>query len=83
MYYKLSDDELKYLKRISEITHTDYEIKGDMFPMDSFYSLIIDVICEIDGKQEIIDNLENKLQNKAELDIDPYEFYGVNEKDFH
>lgn len=67
MYYKLDQEELDYIKEISKKTMTDYEIKGDMFPMESMYSLLCDVICEIHRLEEQIEDLKQEKEQDTEL----------------
>lgn len=66
MYYKLSEEEQDAIRKIAQITMTDYEIQADMFPMDSMYSLLLDVICEIDKLEEKIEDLKEEKEQDLE-----------------
>ena len=50
MYLKLDEKDLEIVKKVSEITNTDYELEGDMFPEDSI------MIAFEDLKQDLHDN---------------------------
>lgn len=75
-------------KRISNETGVDYS--GIIVTEDVFYieeetivDMIKDLLCEIGNKEETIEDLENDIRNNYEpKNIDPYEEYGVSEKDF-
>lgn len=83
MYYMMSDDELKKMQEVSEITLTDYEITGKFVPVEKLMAAIEDLLVEIHREQEKITDLENDINNYYELkNVDQYEEYGVSEKDF-
>lgn len=57
MYLELSDE---IIKKIENITNTDYEVKGNLIPAENVEVMIQDLLTEIDGLQEKIDDLESK-----------------------
>ena len=76
MYYKLDEKEKEKIKKVKEITITDYELLGDFIPVESMMTIIEDLLMEIDRLEEEKEDYEN---NKKE---DPYYEYGVSERDF-
>jgi hypothetical protein len=63
MYLELSDN---LLEKISKISGMDYELKGNFMPSDKVVSLIEDLLCEIESKQEKIDDLEQNIEDNYE-----------------
>ena len=57
MYLELSDE---IIKKIEKITNTDYEVKGNLIPAENVEAMIKDLLTEIDGLQE---KLEDILEN--------------------
>lgn len=83
MYYKLENDELEKIKQVEKLTCTDYDLVGDFIPGDSLMSAIEDLLVEIHNLQEKVTDLENDIENNYKLkNINPYDEYGVNERDF-
>lgn len=83
MYYMLSDDELKKIEQVSEMTLTDYEVTGKFVPVSSLMNVIEDLLVELHKEQEKITDLENDINNYYEIkNVNEYEEYGVSEKDF-
>lgn len=76
MYYKLNEKEKEKIKKVKEITITDYELLGDFIPVESMMTIIEDLLMEIDRLEEEKEDCEN---NKKE---NPYYEYGVSERDF-
>jgi hypothetical protein len=60
MYLKI-DEELK--ERILETTDVNYEWLGDFLPMDSFLSLIKDLLIEVDKKNEELEALKQRIED--------------------
>lgn len=60
MYIKLDEKELEIIKRAMNITITDYELEGNMFPGDSLVPIVEDLLNEIDSKEEKVSDLEKK-----------------------
>ena len=83
MYYKLSESELKKVEDASSETMTDYELEGNMIPVDNMMSLIEDLLVELHKRDERISDLESDINNYYELkNTDQYEEYGVSRNDF-
>lgn len=76
MYYKLNEKEKEKIKKVKEITITDYELLDDFIPVKNMMTIIEDLLMEIDKLEEEKEDCEN---NKKE---DPYYEYGVSERDF-
>lgn len=80
MQIKLTDEKIK---EIEELTSTDYEFVDNVLPLESVEPLIDDLLTEIHKLQSKVKDLENDIENNYELKrIDPYEEYGVSERDF-
>lgn len=70
---KIDESDYRYIKRVQDITSTDYEIiwkdaeniDGYILP-ENLMSMIEDLLCEIDILEEKIEYLENK----EEIDYD-------------
>ncbi len=84
IYYKLTKRDLGKIKKIEEITLTDYEVKNDLISIDNLYTALLDLLCEYNVLNEKYNDLENDLNDNYEKkNIDLYEEYGVNENDYH
>lgn len=82
MYYKLDNDELEKINRVSKITLTDYELKGNFIPVESMMVAIENLLIEIDNLEEERKNREQDIEDNYR----PYtreELYGVSDKDFY
>ena len=80
MYIKL-DEELK--EKIEKITDVDYDFKGEYMPSESIEPMLKDLIYEIDKLEEKINDIQQDIENNYELKkYDPYEEYGLSERDF-
>lgn len=83
MYWDLTNEDLEKIKEISEVTGVDYELKGNLVPVDSLIYALKDMLYEYHNKQEEIDDLKQEIEDNYEpRRIDPYEEYGVSRKDF-
>lgn len=83
MYYKVDDKELEKLKEVSNITSTDYDLLGNFVPVESMFNMIEDLLCELHRNDEKIKDMEQDIENNYEVkNINPYEEYGISEKDF-
>ena len=54
MYCKLSEKECKMIQNVSNLTRVDYGLINDLIPIDSFISIIYDLLNIIDYKEETI-----------------------------
>lgn len=66
MYLELNNEKIK---KVENITNTDYEVKGNLVPAENVETMIENLLIEIDCLQEKIDDLENK-EYINELDYD-------------
>lgn len=83
MYWELTDEDLKKLEKISEVTGVDYELKGNLVPVDSLIYALKDMLYEYHSLQEKLKDLEQDIEDNYEpKKIDPYDFYGVSRNDF-
>lgn len=83
MHYMLNEDELKMMQEVSDITRTDYNITGRVIPVDSLVCAIEELLTELHKKESDISDLQNDIVNNYEVkNINPFEEYGVSEKDF-
>ena len=78
MFYKMDEDDEKIYKRVKEITLTDYEKKGDFIDIENIWSMIEDLICEIDHKEEELNDLKQNIEDNYEP-IKKEEQYEVND----
>lgn len=80
-FYVKFDKEL--IDEVEEITDVDYERKEDVLLADNVISIIKDLIYEIHKRDEMINDIKEEIEEKYELrQIDPYEEYGISERDF-
>lgn len=59
MYLEMEEEKIK---KIEEITVTDYEAKGNMIPVKNIYSLIDDLLYEINCLNEKIEDMQNNFE---------------------
>lgn len=75
--------------RISDVTGIDYSgvvVTDDVFFLEdeTIVDMIKDLLCELNNREESIENLQNDIRNNYEpKKFDPYYEYGVSERDFH
>jgi hypothetical protein len=83
MYYKLDTSEHERIDKISKITCTDYDLKGDFILIDNMMCLIEDLLVEYETLEEKIKDMEQDIENNYELkEVNPYIEYGVRENEF-
>ena len=83
MYWDLTDEDLEKIKEISEVTGVDYELKGNLVPVDSLIYALKDMLYEYHNKEEELEDLHQDIEDNYEpKKIDPYEEYGVSRNDF-
>lgn len=61
MYCKLSEKEYKMIQNVSNLTRVDYELIDDLIPIDSFISIIYDLLNIIDYKEETIKEIKEDI----------------------
>lgn len=69
MYCKLSEKECKMIQNVSNLTRVDYELINDLIPIDSFISIIYDLLNIIDYKEETIKEIKEDI-------VENYKFIG-------
>lgn len=87
---KVTPDNYVILKKASDITLVDYEIKWfDAEKFDGYIdsegllSMVEDLIVEYHHKEEELEDLKQDIEDNYEpRKIDPYEEYGVSRYDF-
>lgn len=83
MYMMLTDTELERVKRVSEITFTDYEVQGNFISGDTLLAALEDLLVSYDAKEEEIQDLHKEIsENYKIIDKNMYEEYGIKEGDF-
>ena len=63
MYYKLNEYEKELIENLSNETGVDYELIGDMFPMESFIPLLKDLQLELERYKEKYEDLKQNLED--------------------
>ena len=63
MYYKLNEYEEELIENLSNETGVDYELIGDMFPMESFIPLLKDLQFELERYKEKYEDLKQNLED--------------------
>ena len=82
MHQALDKREINLIKKVQNITYTDYELKGNVIPVDSFISIIEDLMSEIEMLEEKYKQLERELEENYRPI--PYgELVGVRDSDFY
>ena len=87
---RVTIDNYDTLKKASDITLVDYDIKwfdaekvDGYIDSESLLEMIEDLIREIHNKEEEIEDLKNDIENNYEpRRPDPYEEFGVSRYDF-
>ena len=62
-YKRLDEYEQDLIKRVQERTITDYEVKGEFVPVDSFTSMLEDLLMEIDRLEEEKEDIERDKED--------------------
>lgn len=81
MYYKLDNDELEKINRVSKITCDDYELLGNFIPVEKMVSVIEDLLIEIDRLEEERKDREQEIEDNYKP-LTPAELYDVSDRDF-
>lgn len=87
---RVTPDNYETLKKVSDITLVDYDIKwfdaeniDGYIDSESLLSMIEDLIVEYNHKKEEIEDLHQDIEDNYEPKrIDPYDYYGVSRSDF-
>ena len=61
-YKRLDEYEQKLIKKVQERTITDYEVKGEFVPVDSFISMLEDLLAEVDRLEEEKEDFEKNVE---------------------
>lgn len=75
MFYKLDDRELATINKVAKMSLTDYELEGNMIPVDSLICAIEDLLIEIGRLEEKYNDLEEDMNEN-------YKPIGANEMFF-
>ena len=70
MYLEIEE---KLLKKVVEITATDYEIKGNMLPCESIIPMIEDLVMSVEHYKEELEDIKNDLLNNYTRNQEDYE----------
>lgn len=62
-YRRLDEYEQKLIKQVQERTVTDYEVLGEFVPVDSFISMLEDLLAEIDRVVEEKEDIERDRED--------------------
>jgi len=81
--YELDEKEIKQIKQIEDITGVDYEIKGNLIPLDSFICMAKDMLYEYHKIEEEKNDIEKDIEDNYTPIKPDYSYYGVSESDFH
>lgn len=81
--YELDEKEIKQIKEIEEITDVDYEIEGNLIPLDSFICMAKDMLYEYHKIEEEKNDIEKDMEDNYEPVRKSYSYYGISESDFH
>lgn len=88
---KIDESNYETIKKAESITLGDYDIywkdaeniDGYILP-ENMFVMIQDLICEVESLQELIQDMKEDIaENYERKPFDPYEEYGISEKDFH
>lgn len=84
MYIALNHKEAKSINEIEEITGTEAGlINGELIEGSDLIGLLFDLLYEYKHKEEELEDLKQDIENNYELkNINPYEEYGISERDF-
>ena len=81
MKYYLNNDELKTMKEVENIIHTDYEIKDNFIKTDYLLNAIDELLREIYRLNQEYKDLKQEIQDNYKP-ISIQEQIDYNEKDF-
>lgn len=81
-YYKLSGYELERLKRVSDITGTDYMWLGDFICTDDLICMVEDLLVEYNAQVEKYEEYQKYVDEYCVDTYNPYDEYGISQSDF-
>lgn len=81
-YCKLHEKEKETIKRVSEITYTDYEMEGKFIPVENLIAAIEDLLLEIGRLEEKIEDMERDIEENYKP-ISYAEQIDYRERDFY
>lgn len=70
MYLEIEE---KLLKKVTEITITDYANKGNMLPCESIIPMIEDLVMSVEHYKEELEDIKNDLLNNYTRNQENYE----------
>ena len=80
MYIKLDSF---FIDRLEEVTGLKYDKAGNYLPAEEVYKVLEDLVDELEKTQnKLIEYTKKVDEDYIEKKVDPYEFYGVSERDF-
>ena len=86
---KVDEYVFDVVQKVEKKTSTDYNIMwkdaenvDGYITADDLFTMVEDLLYEIDYLEEKIEDLERYIENSKEK-FDPYYEYGVSERDFH
>ena len=66
IYYELDEKEKRVIDRASDLTFTDYQLRGNDIEIETFITIIEDLICEVEHQKEKYEDLEQDLRDNYE-----------------
>ena len=71
----------RVLDKIEEITNTDYNAEGVYLTTESLIMIIDDLLVELEKTREELNDLEENIDAHCFDKMNPYQFYGVSERE--
>lgn len=83
MYCELNLDELELIDKISKITNTAYPKRNDLIKVDYILNAMRDLLVNYESLDNEYEEFKNYIDgNYEKKEINPYEEYGISERDF-
>lgn len=83
IYYKIDSNYMnERLKRVSDITGTDYDLIGDFVPVESLVCMVEDLLVEYNAQVEKYEEYQKYVDEYCVDTYNPYEEYGISQSDF-
>ena len=84
MFYELNNEEYEKMKKISNITYTDYFTKANNISAEAMKIALFDLLIEYEKIEEKIQDLkDDREENYTPKSINYYIDLGLRESDFH